>query len=204
MVRPYQIDTLVFGFVFGKKKKKERASEIFIFVHFLFHNLTERANAFYILLQSESLVMRAIFFFTYKIFIDWQLLQNYANCFIHFSLMSNFLELFNNVFVLSFWHFSVGISCYSDKMEHCLLMVWCGSTLLFFILSKFCWWSECIMFLLLFRFSFQTSERIRRPRNQFGVLMSTSCGDICWLVVIWYILWLSHAAEKYGGFGSCV
>ena len=43
-----------------------------------------------------------------------------------------------------------------------------------FTLSKFCWWSECIFILLLFQFSFQTNERIRRPKNQFGVALGTS------------------------------
>ena len=62
--------------------------------------------------------------------------------------MSDFLELYDNVFVLSFWHFSAWISYYSDKMELylykkknlvcCLLMVlehW--FIYLFFFLANF-------------------------------------------------------------------
>ena len=34
------------------------------------------------------------------------------------TFISNFLELYDNVFVLSFWHFSVWISYYIDNIEH--------------------------------------------------------------------------------------
>ena len=51
----------------------------------------------------------------------------------------------------------------------------------FFILSKFCWWSERIIFLLLFQFSLKKNERIRRSRNQFGVALAGKSA-VCHLV----------------------
>ena len=64
----------------------------------------------------------------------------------------------------------------------------CPLGCLFFILSKFCWWSERIFFFyFLFQFSFQTSERIRRPRNQFGLaLLLPSIALIDWFKSIYF------------------
>ena len=107
------------------KIRSERASEFFIFCTKIVSTNLWRVRMFFFFccFYCKLRVWRCerYFFFTHKIFIDWQIdkcYRCYANCFIHFSLVSNFLELYDNVFVLSFWHFSVWTSCYSDKMEH--------------------------------------------------------------------------------------
>ena len=76
----------------------------------------EQGNSFFfVLLQSKSLDVQAIFFFTHKMFIDWQF-EAFCTKYVK-TFKSSFLELYGSVFVLSFWHFSVWISCYSDNME---------------------------------------------------------------------------------------
>ena len=175
------------------KIRSERANFFYFCTQNFFHNLKERANVFLLLLLLQSkesggasdivfflfFFFFFFFFFTHKIFIDWQF-EAFCTKYIK-TVMSNSLELYGNVFVLSFWYFSVWISCYiiygqygTLNIKHILSLVclWCGAL---FLLANFVNGASayCFSFTSIFFSNEQANPKTRSKLNVF-----VTCGTV--------------------------